>query len=156
LSDEGEYYAISMETLFNDIQATLDGLSDDAANWRPEADPTNSMYVIIAHIIGSTGRWLKKNVAGLEDNSDREAEFRSSGPIAPLVDGLKTAAAESRALLEGIPAEEFGAPRRFVLGGQQCEWPVRQCVLHVIEHLGTHLGHLQLTRQLVELEARKR
>jgi hypothetical protein len=153
MSAEGEYYAISIETLVNDILATLDGLSDEAANWRPQADPTNSMYVITAHIIGSTGRWLKKNVAGLEDNSDREAEFRSSGPIAPLADRLKTATAEARALLMAIPAEDFGAPRRILLGGREAEWPVRQCVLHVIEHLGTHLGHLQLTRQLVELES---
>src|SRR5579884_2144022 len=152
MSVEGEYYAISIETLVNDILAALQGLSDEQANWRPPADPTNSMYAITAHIIGSTGRWLTKNVAQQEDNSDREAEFRSSGPIAPLRERLKDATANARKLLTSLPESEFGAPRRFMMGGQQMEWPVRQCVLHVIEHLGTHLGHLQLTRQLVEME----
>lgn len=150
MTTEAEGYAGSIDLLTQDILRTFDGLSDEAANWRPPVPETNSMYVIATHVIGSTGRWLGRTVAGREIQSDREAEFRASGPVGPLRERLQEMARDARSILTSLPASEYDATRRVTLGDQPQEWTVRQCVLHVIEHLGMHLGHLQLTRQLWE------
>lgn len=149
MSNEGEHYARWVDLLTTEILKTLDGLPEEAVNWRPPMPDTNTIYAIGTHVVGSTRWWLNK-AAGREIERDRSAEFRAEGSLASLREALQANARESRSLLTSLPASAFEAPRQVTMGGQPQQWSGRECVLHTIEHMATHLGHLQLTRQLWE------
>lgn len=128
--------------------AILAGMDDVTANRTLGVRGSNSPYVLLFHSLGAMRRWSSTVNRGIEVPRDRDAEFRASGSVAGL---LEVAAAQREAFIEDVLATDLGAPPATVPPGAH---PVRTAtclavLVHVIEELAQHLGHLEITRDLL-------
>ena len=132
------------------MTAIVTELGDEAANQRPALPGANSPYVILRHCLGVMEFWGGQVVAGREVQRDRDAEFRSSGPVA----GLAAAAQEAkRRFRADIAAADPAAPPR---GTHPTTGPADldmtsqgHALLHVMEEMCQHLGQAEITRDLL-------
>lgn len=145
-----------LDVLTQAVQAVCDGIHDDlrrivqdlpaeALNWSPGPE-TNSIYVLVTHLLGSEHFWLA-NAAGQSIVRDREAEFRARGDDAGALLRLIDEADEHvRAILPRITEQTLAATVQWRDETPTGAW----CVLHALEHCGQHRGQAALTRQLWE------
>jgi uncharacterized damage-inducible protein DinB len=140
-----------LEAQLVELRETLDGCSVDELNRRPAGDGTNSVAVLVAHALGATRSWLALATASPLPERDREAEFRTVVRDAgAFVAWFEEAAASCRALLdvegEFDPGRIGTAPWT-----SRPDEPVTAAwaLIHALEHLSEHVGHAQLTRQVV-------
>ena len=121
----------------------------EALNWRPlpelDSHVTNSLAVLAAHVAGSERFWIAETIGGYPATRDRDAEFRTevTGPD-PLVLRLQTVGEDTAAVLAALTAERLEETVRV----RERETSVRWSILHVIDHMAVHLGHMQITYQL--------
>jgi hypothetical protein len=133
-----------------EIRKGVADLSVEELNARPAGGNTNSIAVITAHALGSTRSWLALAFGQPQPARDRAAEFKTVADaefanwteqmimsIFSLFDGATFDANSS-----GIPAwNDAGIPKTatYSLG-------------HALSHLGEHVGHLHMTRELLRPE----
>ena len=141
-------YLTEFGILRGQIRDAIKGMDDEAANWHPLPQGTNSVYGILSHIIGVDGFWVRQVIMGETLKRDREAEFAASGNLAELVDRWEKAWADTESMLGKLShaqlLESRTMPFRPERGGVTVQW----IILHLISHYATHLGHVQLTAQL--------
>jgi hypothetical protein len=122
-------------------------LGDELANRQPPFPGANSPYVILTHCLGVMEFWGGASVAGRSIGRDRAAEFTASGPVAPL---LERAAAARRRLAEDLsgldPWAEPGSVRRKPDDPEPYTETKGAVLLHILEELFQHLGHMEVTR----------
>jgi len=125
-------------------------LGDDLANARPDLPGANSPYAILRHCLGVMEFWGGAVVAGRAVDRDRDAEFRSSGPVAGLIAAAREAQRRFRADI--VTADPKARP----LGTHPNTGPdelelVSQghALLHVMEEVCQHLGQMEITRDLL-------
>lgn len=134
-----------LEELHEQIKSAIEGLPPAALDWTP-GPQMNSIAVLMVHTAGSE-RYLLGDVLGRQATGrDREAEFLVRGLS---VDDLCARLADSRAfaqsVLEKLTIDDLVAPRVLRSGRQVTgAW----ALLHVLDHTGEHLGHIEITRQL--------
>ena len=153
MNGELEQYIKELRKLFDKLCAALEGLSEQQLNWHPPAPDANSIFVIATHTLGNARAWILGICCGQPIERDRPAEFRASGADAgPLVASARALLGEIEAALGAIDPVSLGEPReaRQQLRGAGTGGPVtgREALLHVIEHAATHLGQIELTRDL--------
>ncbi|MBI4236508.1 MAG: DinB family protein [Chloroflexi bacterium] len=130
----------------SDLRKTLDGLSAEALNWRPPAPETSSLYVLGMHMIG-VQRSMVGLAAGKTVQRDRASEFRAVGDeVGTLLAALDRAEKDVEEWLGSVTAATLAEPRS--LFGR--EVPAAACLAYALRHLGEHVGHAGLTRQLWE------
>ena len=141
-----ESYLNCLQSLHADLQHAMDGLSQDALDWSPGAD-MNSIAVLAAHIAGSMRYWIG-DVAGQDRSArDRDAEFRTKEvDAAALAARLDAALNHSQTVLEKLALPDLEANRIAPRDGK--EYTVAWALVHALEHTATHVGHIQITRQL--------
>ncbi len=59
-----------------DLLAAVDGLPGEALDWQPAGADTNSIAVLVTHVLHSTRSWLSVVVGAPLPDRDRESEFR--------------------------------------------------------------------------------
>lgn len=130
---------------FGQMLAAADRLGDDLVNAMPHGPTTNSVAGLVVHCCGLTEWWLGHVALGEPSDRDRDAEFREVATVAELhdyVDDILARAGDHLARLE-VGDSMPGHPARAQLpGGADSDASV---VLHVMEELYQHLGHIQLT-----------
>jgi hypothetical protein len=125
-------------------------LGDDAANTRPELPGANSPYAILTHCLGVMEFWGGHMVAGRPSDRDRAAEFRAEGSVSDLIDRTANACRQLEAdVLVAQPSEAPAHPPApkdvdLPLGRNQSA-----VLLHILEELTQHLGHMELTRDVI-------
>lgn len=155
--NEIEQYIKELRKLFDRLCRSVEGLSDEQLNWRPSVAQTNSIFAIGTHTLGNARAWILGICCGAPIERDRPAEFRASGnEAAPIIARAHELLAEIEEALRKLPAESLGElrePRQQLWGAGTSE-PVtgREAILHVIEHYATHLGQIELTRDLALAE----
>jgi uncharacterized damage-inducible protein DinB len=144
-----------------DLLATLDRLTAqlvrgvtstpvEALDWAPGPE-TNSVAVLATHALGASNHWLVSIIGGVDDGRDREAEFRALRADLGNVQARAQAwLADARRILEPMTAADLDQPcrRPSTSEGWMAALTARGAVLHVVEHMGMHIGHLELTLQL--------
>lgn len=116
---------------------------------RPDVEGANSVYALVVHCCGVMERWGGETIAGREIHRDRAAEFTATGTIDQAGGARRRPAAAlgrgPRRLRRRRSAARSDGWRRATLE------PTTQgfVVLHVIEELYQHLGHVDLTVDLV-------
>ena len=147
MSTETETYIQVLDALRQEVAETIDGMDADALNWVPSAADTNSTAVLVAHIAGSESFWIHQVVGGIDVSRDRDAEFATKGSDAADLQALlsKTGDTTRDVLSNGPDLDRVVVPRPGELPSS-----LRYAVVHQIEHMGQHLGHLGLTKQLYE------
>jgi uncharacterized damage-inducible protein DinB len=148
MSDELRHYRVFLDDQHQQIEQLIADLPPEALDWRPmdgEGEATNSLAVLVTHALGAERYWVAEVFGGQSLSRDRDAEFRVSDlDLAALRADLARTGDLVRDVLTTAPAERLDQtvtlPNRTVTR--------RWAVLHALEHIALHLGHMQLTRQL--------
>ena len=136
---------------------TIDGttaafrrLDDGSINRRPDLPGANSPFVLVTHALAAFDWWVSHVVCGHPSERDRPAEFIATGTIADLEELAATTRTRLHELVPEIEAAEmlYVEPRlQTALDG---EWTVGAALIHAYEELAQHLGHLEITVDLIE------
>lgn len=133
---------------FDELFGVIGSAGDELANRRPEVEGANSLYAIGSHVLGMMRFWSCTTNRGVEVPRDRDAEFTASGSV----DELLTRAAVERERfitdVSSVRAHQVPANRP---AGRDEQWLVscHGVLLHVFEEICQHLGHAELTRDLL-------
>ena len=119
----------------------LDPLPPEAFSWRPPAPEANALAAICVHAIASAEWWVLSCIGNGPLERDRDAEFAASVTWAELRPRFEAFLANTDALLAGMTSERLGAISRHPAGDRMN----RRCLTHTVEHLGIHLGHVEIT-----------
>ena len=148
---------------FTAMAEILTALGDDLANRRPDLPGANSCYAIVNHCIGVVDYWAGSFIAGQRIPRDRDAEFTATGSVPELLDRLS--ALRQRfpgwlqiAVAEGIRDRDLadgvrgGTTRAAVLATATPEWTL----LHILQDIAQHVGHMEISRDLLLKEKAER
>ncbi len=143
-----------IQTSIQDLRATVAGMDRAALNRAP-APETNSIAVLVAHAVTSATTLLEAALTGRMDRGHymgtvRPAAFATRDAdaadlLAQLDDLARTA---ERLTTEGARAD-YAAPVVYIGGAEGPPRTRAWCLLHAVEHLREHVGHAQLTKQLL-------
>jgi hypothetical protein len=137
-----------------DMRAAVDGLPDEALNWKPGGEDTNSVAVLVTHVLHSTRSWISTAVGAPLPDRDRDSEFRAAaGSTKELLSLLDDLGGQILALLNNAGEIDWAANRKTHMRPDPDlpdYVPASFALLHAIEHFGEHLAHVGLTRQLWE------
>jgi uncharacterized damage-inducible protein DinB len=137
-----------LEDTYSELIVLVGQLDEGATNWRPPAPRSNSIAVLVRHMIGSASMWC---AIALDEpfERDRDAEFRVHETPQALVAALRDFVSSIRARFERLdsvdPATEHGDPRP---SSDDERHTAGWCVAHVVSHTAEHWGQIQLTRDL--------
>ena len=138
---------------FDAIVTIVRDMDDATANATLPVAGSNSPYALLTHCLGAMRRWSSTVNLGGTVPRDRDAEFTATGPVSTLVE---RAARERQAFIDDVaatdldalpvapPADRVDAPARSY---QVTDF--RAVLLHVVEELAQHLGHLEITRDVL-------
>lgn len=155
MATEGAHIAGTIERILRRTVRELRDLSDEAVNRELDIPEANTLFQLGTHVIGSTRYWTVTIAGGTDFSRVRSSEFAASGSIVELVSALESVIEEMHACLDSLDGEALdrttdredeyattGAPNPDGM-------PLRDAVLHGLEHAALHLGHIQLSRQLL-------
>jgi uncharacterized damage-inducible protein DinB len=136
----------NLQELHNDIEKALDGIPLEALDWSPKAG-VNSITVLIVHLTGSQRFLFDEVIGGQDIHRDRDAEFLAKGltPI-ELIQRLNDSLKYIEVALEGLTLADL--ERRCMFRSR--EVTVGWVIGHALKHTATHLGHIQVMRDLWE------
>jgi hypothetical protein len=130
------------------MRGAIAGASADALNRRPAGDDTNPIAVLVVHALNSSRWWLSVALGGPVPERDRPSEFLTTVAGADeLLEVFDAIAADCRTLLSTDATFDPGAIREDPRDGDRvtAAW----ALIHAVEHLREHLGHVELTRQFL-------
>jgi hypothetical protein len=134
-------------TKLDEIIEVVAGLDDDSANRVPDLPGANSAYQLLTHSLGLAHEWIRQELLGEPVGRDRDAEFEARGSVPDLVARARVVRESLRVDLArigpGTPVVGRRGEGRFWGGSAE------GVLLHVLEELCQHLGHLEITRDLV-------
>lgn len=143
---EGFYEVL--QGLHEDCKAAFNDLTQEELDHAP-GEGMNSLAVLAAHMAGSGAFWISDVVMGQPTGRDRPSEFVTVGVSASdLVDRLDRSLSTIGQAFEGLAVEQLSELR--TAPGWEKEFTVAWAIGHVLEHTALHLGHMQVTRQLLE------
>ena len=135
-----------------ELRDAVDGLPDEALNWKPAGDDTNSVAVLVTHVLHSTRSWISTAVGAPLPDRDRDSEFRVAVErTADLLALLDDFGAQILALVNDAGEVDWAANRKTHMrpDSELPDYvPAAFALLHAIEHFGQHVAHVSLTRQL--------
>lgn len=136
---------------------TLDGMDQVVAqldhqqlNTKPDLPGANTVFQLVFHSTAACSYWVDHIVCGSSTDRDRDAEFESTGTSEDAndyTDRLRKLLAERSEKLESIN-ELANVPSTQTPLGQP--WTVGAALIHAYEELAQHLGHAEITADLVK------
>lgn len=127
---------------------TLAQLDDHQVVQRPAVAGMNSPYGLVTHALGACEWWTGHVLCGRPSDRDRDSEFTAVGTVEQLVASCEAAKDRLRTLAPDLlaahlhiqPTTQTPLPRA---------WTVGAALIHAYEELAQHLGHLQITTDLI-------
>ena len=130
-----------------------ESLGDERVNAVPDLPGANSAYQLVFHCCGMLEWWTRESILGRPVGRDREAEFTATGTLEELRSRVAQVVAQ---LAEDLPQIDLDAPLRGPYAdyaGTPIAELARGALLHVLEELAQHHGHLEITRDVVDAAA---
>ncbi len=139
-----EDYLWNLKELHKDILDAIKDLPPAALDWSPAAE-MNSINALVVHTVGAQRFLIGEAVADEPADRDREAEFQVHGLDADeLAQRLNDSFEYIRSALEGLSVDELAEMRDFRGRERSVAWITG----HALKHTATHMGQIQLMRQL--------
>ncbi len=129
---------------FAQMLQVADRLGDEKVNERPVSPKTNAVAALMFHCCGVSEFWLGHVALGRPSTRDRAAEFSRTATVAELhalVSDAEERTLRDIGLLEDGHGRDKEGGRQFLQAGDTSDAAV---VLHVLEELYQHLGHMEL------------
>lgn len=153
MTPEIETYNRYIQEKIRQLPAAVAGLSEEDLNRAPDLPGANTPYVIVTHTLGNIRAWVLGIVCGQDRRRDRPAEFVSRGTHEELqaaASALSSEVVDALEALEPATLDDRFVPAQELWGeGQPREIARRDGFAHVLEHAGIHLGHIQMTLELL-------
>jgi uncharacterized damage-inducible protein DinB len=130
---------------FTKMLAVVDRLGDDKVNVEPHGPGTNSAAALVVHCCGVTRWWLGAVGLGQTVERNRDAEFEATATVAELHALVEATVAHAESDVEALDAGRSvpdHPARVHLVDGDSSD---ASLVIHVIEELYQHLGHMELT-----------
>lgn len=140
-TDERELYRYHFRRLAGWYIEALDAVPAECYSWRPPTPEANSLRAILSHAVASAEWWVLSCVGQRPLERDRDAEFAAETDWPAMRARLQRWLADAEVLLAGMGSAEFAAVSRHPAGDRMN----RRCLVHTVEHLGLHLGHVEIT-----------
>ena len=139
-----EFICASCDRIVN----TLDGLNSRQLNWRPPAAGANSVYAIVSHALATVESYVLNMVCGQRLPEDASAGWKAEGDSAePLREHWQDLRQRVQSSLATLSPADMDQERDHPRRGKM---PARELLLMVNRHTGEHIGHAELTRDLVK------
>ena len=136
------------DTALDGYAAACRSLGDDLVNARLEGVPgSNTAYALVAHVVGVMGRWGRTVNRGIPVPRDRDAEFLAVGTVEEALALL--AAGRARLHEDARAASPRDRPVDPPADDPASDATQGAVLLHVYEELAQHLGHLEVTRDVL-------
>ncbi|WP_052888076.1 DinB family protein [Thermogemmatispora carboxidivorans] len=155
---EGACFAHMLERISRDALFLLEDLPETDLNRPLELPETNTLFALATHLVGAAEYWVLVLVGQRQIARDRAAEFHARGDFAALKERYERWLEAMHEVLDRLPDTHLQAP---VSGPTTYRYAptdrpliARDALLHAVEHSALHLGHIQLTRQLLGLPVR--
>lgn len=132
-----------LSALHRRLRAVVEG-TDEAVLNSPPREGENSIAVLVTHALGSEMGWLHR-AAGIPFKRDRDGEFRARSSRETLRGLLDKAAARMPELVQAAVDARLVTPRELDSG----RVTVGYCLAHALSHTAEHVGHAELTRNLI-------
>lgn len=146
---------ISVDDFVRFCGRTLDGydralarLDDETVNATPPTGGSTPLQLVV-HATAACRWWTAHHVCGLAVERDRDAEFEATGSVESAsvhIDDLRSLLDTLRPEMDAATAVHFDPTTQTPLG---VEWTVGACLIHAYEELAQHLGHLEITVDLL-------
>jgi hypothetical protein len=143
----------TLDSSLLELRTAVEGLDAEGLNTAPAGPNSNPVAVLVVHALASTRSWLALATGAPQPPRDRPREFETVVTDVPgFLTSVDATADACRELLAGAdtldPARTGTAPWR---QGVEASQPVTAAwaLLHALDHLREHVGHAQLTRQLL-------
>jgi uncharacterized damage-inducible protein DinB len=133
-------------TMLNAVRDLL----EEELNWQPPMPQCNSIYVILYHAATATHWWLNV-VKGNIIERDRPTEFSSHGTFVQIEEMFTSWLHAAEQIVPTLQAQDYETVHILARG----LYTTRDALLHTIEHLSLHLGHIEITRQWLRLRNRE-
>jgi uncharacterized damage-inducible protein DinB len=144
-----EGYLDEMARLHKEMKSVIADVDPDALDWRP-GEGTNSLAVLATHVAGSERYWIGELVMGEPAYRVRQEEFKAANVrLEQLAGALDDSLELIRRGLEGVSIQRVEDKVVLPRGGEPVT--VAWALAHVLQHTALHLGHMELTRQLIDL-----
>ncbi len=143
-STEGEQFCFSLRRNMEGVLRTIESVPQDALAWKPPFQNSNTMGAIAVHAIASSEWWILGCVRGDEIARDRDEEFRATTTAADMRARFEAWYGAVEELIRSQPAPWFGELSHHPNGDRTN----RRCLMHTVEHLAQHFGHLEITADL--------
>lgn len=140
-TSESELYRYHLRRLITWFVEALDPLPPEAFAWRPPAKDANSLAAICVHAISSAEWWVLSCVGDGPIERDRDAEFQIDVTWQQLRPRFTSFLVRAEALLAPMTTDDLARISRHPAGDRMN----RRCLTHTVEHLGLHLGHVEIT-----------
>lgn len=122
---------------------------------RPDIEGANSVFSLVVHCLEVADWWLDHVVLGNPSARDREGEFESAGPLSELEDRVEVFRTRLPELLDRVAVTPEPAATETATGTSQTwPWTTGSIVLHVVEELFQHAGHVDITADLIAARPR--
>jgi hypothetical protein len=134
-----------MRQAYAQMLGVADRLGDQRVNDRPIGTGDNAVAALIVHCCGVTEFWIGHVALGRPSHRDRDSEFTSIATVAELhamVDTTLAQVSQDLAAVDAGATQADRTGRQFLEGGDESDGAI---VLHVLEELYQHLGHMEIT-----------
>lgn len=144
-----------LEGIARSALAQFQDLTSEDFNRRLTLPESNTLYALATHLVASGEFWVLVLVGGREIARDRPGEFTASGQAEDLLPRYERWIQGLHEVLDSLPDAQLDAAVTLPAGYELATTSrlqradVRYALLHALEHSALHLGHLQLTRQLL-------
>jgi uncharacterized damage-inducible protein DinB len=140
----------NLKELHEDILNAIDGLPQEALDWLP-IDSANSLSVLIVHLVGAERYWFSDFVAGVPSGRDRESEFKVKNlELGNLTSRLRDSWSFAAQVLEALHVNDLETIRPSFR--HEHDVSIAWALEHTLKHTAIHLGHIQITRQLWDMQ----
>ena len=140
-----DYYD-RLNDLFGQIEEVLTDLPTEALDWVPGPE-MNSLAVLAAHTLGATRYWVETMSLGLGSERVRQDEFEAKGQdMAAWLQLVSETRNACEAALETLTLEDLD--KDYISPMHSREFKVGWSIMHAIEHCASHVGHMQITKQM--------
>ncbi len=142
----GSFWRFTLRSL-DGFMEIVESLTVDELNWRPPAPDSNTIYALTAHTLGNVRMHVFRVLLGQTIDRERDGEFRSVADASNVpIPAWPALRAEVEAALGELPPEamdrSFDHPVFGPLTG-------REVLMVMMRHTAEHLGHVELTRDLI-------
>lgn len=127
-------------------------LDDEQVNRAPNLPGANTPFQITVHAMGAARWWTEHIVCGHPSSRDRTGEFAAAGTVADAVETAEHTMAMLEQLRPELESATSLANEARTSDPLDADWTVGAALIHAYEELAQHLGHLQITVDLVRTQ----